>query len=129
MNWAWASFLTVKWPLPPAWWEVPAHLPLAVIPALAVFCRVKYVTDGPAWLSAKAMLTRWFGSIPIWKKSARLRSELPRRPPVEIWPVWLEWSVAWLTAKAGDMAWPLTLSATNTFQSVVVDDTEFESPA
>src|SRR6266404_3301931 len=31
------------------------------------------------------MLMRWFvGSIAIWKKSARLRSELPVRPPVEI---------------------------------------------
>src|SRR5437870_927995 len=48
------------------------------------------------------MSTRWFGSIPIWKKSARLRSELPSRPPVEICPVWLEWSVAWLIAKTGE---------------------------
>jgi hypothetical protein len=47
---------------------------------------------------------RWFGSIPIWKKSARLRSELPSRPPVEICPVWLEWSVAWLNAKTGEIA-------------------------
>src|SRR5947209_7983048 len=69
------------------------------------------------------MLTRWFGSIPIWKKSARLRSELPSRPPVEICPVWLEWSVAWLTVKTGETAWPFTLSATNTFQCVLVAET------
>src|SRR6266849_2299962 len=76
------------------------------------------------------MLTRWFvGSIAIWKKSARLRSELPNSPPVEICPVWLEWSVAWLTAKTGEMAWPLTLSATNTFQCVLLAGTVFELPA
>ena len=41
------------------------------------------------------------GSIPIWKKSARLRSELPSRPPVEICPMWLTWSVAWLSVNPG----------------------------
>src|SRR6266850_2862086 len=76
------------------------------------------------------MLTRWFvGSIAIWKKSARLRSELPRRPPVEICPVWLGWSVAWLSVKAGALAWPLTVSATKTFQCVSVVETVFELPA
>src|SRR5437660_11207991 len=75
------------------------------------------------------MSTRWFGSIPIWKKSARLRSELPSRPPVEICPVWLEWSVAWLIAKTGEIAWPFTLSATNTFQCGLVAETMFELPA
>src|SRR5438874_7793943 len=75
------------------------------------------------------MLTRWLGSIAIWKKSARLRSELPSRPPVEICPVWLEWSVAWPMVKTGEMAWPLTLSATNTFQCVLVVETMFELPA
>src|SRR2546421_2992064 len=63
------------------------------------------------------MLMRWFvGSIAIWKKSARLRSELPGRPPVEIDPVWLTWSVAWLSVKTGALAWPLTVSVTYTFQ-------------
>src|SRR2546427_9856876 len=75
------------------------------------------------------MLTRWFGSIPIWKKSARLRSELPSRPPVEICPVWLEGSVAWLTERTGETAWPFTLSATNTCQCVLVAETVFEFPA
>src|SRR5919201_6605071 len=75
------------------------------------------------------MLTRWVGSMAIWKKSARLRSELPSRPPVEICPVWLEWSLAWLNLKAGVMAWPLTVSATNTFQCVVAAGTVFEFPA
>src|SRR5438067_13698771 len=76
------------------------------------------------------MLTRWLvGSMPIWKKSARLRSELPSRPPVEICPVWLEWSVARLIVKTGELAWPLTLSATKTFQWVVAAGTVLELPA
>src|SRR6266480_4260299 len=69
------------------------------------------------------------GSIAIWKKSARLRSELPSKPPVEICPVWLTWSVAWLSVKTGEMAWALTLSATNTFQCVLSFGTKFELPA
>src|SRR5579884_2646009 len=72
---------------------------------------------------------RWLGSIPIWKKSARLRSELPSRPPVEICPVWFEWSVAWLNVNTGEGEWPLTLSATKTFQWVEVAGTVFELPA
>jgi hypothetical protein len=43
--------------------------------------------------------------------------------------VWLEWSVAWLNVKTGETAWPLTLSATNTFQSVLAAETVFELPA
>jgi len=51
---------------------------------------------------------QWFvGSIAIWKKSARLRSELPSSPPVEICPVWFTWSVAWLRVKTGVIAWPV----------------------
>src|SRR5258708_6521817 len=75
------------------------------------------------------MLTRWFGSIPIWKKSARLRSEAPVRPPVEICPVWLTWSVAKFWVKTGAEEWPLTVSATKTFQRVVAAGTAFELPA
>src|SRR5882762_9665459 len=75
------------------------------------------------------MLTKWFvGSIAIWKKSARLRSELPSSPPVEICPVWFTWSVAWLRVKTGVIAWPLTVTATKTFQ-FVVNGTLFELPA
>ena len=37
--------------------------------------------------------------------------------------------MAWLIAKTGEIAWPFTLSATNTFQCVLVAETMFELPA
>src|SRR5229473_1608944 len=122
----WKEALPPLWPVSSPFPSPP--WPHDWMPPAAFFSRVKYVIDGPAWLSAKEMFTRWLGSIAIWKKSARLRSELPSRPPVEICPVWFAWSVAWLSVKTGVVAWPFTVSATKTFHCAV-SGSVFELPA
>jgi hypothetical protein len=67
-------------------------------------------------LSALKMFALPSGPIAISKKSSSERSELPVSPPMLTEPVWMMWSLAWLTVNTGSRPLAFNDCANMTFQ-------------